>query len=221
MKIIKNYFAIVYLISMISIIILKIVFHFLDFEITSNNIYISLYLIYIFISILGIYSVYKSDKKKQINNILYILPIILVFIPNPILRIISFLSLFPLFKAKLYPEQRIIYFISFSFSFSFTVIGLILGSWGAINKLETIDSPDGNYQLISVDVDLGATGGSTSVEIKRNYKGIAKWHYKSLYVGPWGEQPIIKWINCRTVYINGKSMDIFNDETWDTRRKFE
>ena len=84
MKIIKNYFAIVYLISMISIIILKIVFHFLDFEITSNNIYISLYLIYIFISILGIYSVYKSDKKKQINNILYILPIILVFIPNPI-----------------------------------------------------------------------------------------------------------------------------------------
>jgi hypothetical protein len=74
-------------------------------------------------------------------------------------------------------------------------------------KKPTLPSPGGTHEARVIDVDEGALGGSTIVEVERN-----GWlaRPKRIYVGEWGEYETmeISWKNDDYLVINGKEYGV-------------
>jgi hypothetical protein len=75
-------------------------------------------------------------------------------------------------------------------------------------KVTSIGSPNGNYNLNLWDFSAGATGGSTSVFVERNYGNVLKHTIGRVYRGKWGDHPELQWIDNEHIAINGKTIDI-------------
>lgn len=116
-----------------------------------------------------------------------------------------------------YSEKKNTYAIVFILVALVTTAGIMLGGFVQITALETVNSPNSHFQLISIDHDEGAFGGSTIVTVKRVYFDIARRDYKTIYVSNQGGHPDIKWVNDRKVVINSREMDIYDDPVWDAR----
>ena len=80
---------------------------------------------------------------------------------------------------------------------------LVFGSIGENTVVQTLPSPDGTYEARVIDVDQGALGGNTVVEVERN--GFLTWP-KQIYIGDWSEWKTmqIQWKDEHTLMINGK-----------------
>lgn len=81
---------------------------------------------------------------------------------------------------------------------------LLLGSIGQKTVVQTLPSPDGTYEARVIDVDQGALGGNTVVEVERN--GFLT-RPKRIYIGDWSEWKTmqIQWKDEHTLMINGKA----------------
>jgi hypothetical protein len=73
--------------------------------------------------------------------------------------------------------------------------------------IQTLPSPGGTYEARVIDVDEGALGGSTIVEVERN-SCLAR--PKQVYVGEWGEYETMEiyWKNDDCLVINGKEYGV-------------
>ena len=81
---------------------------------------------------------------------------------------------------------------SFLFVTFFSVLFMFMGSIGASTVLDTIQSPDGVYYADIIDVDQGAFGGNTVVEVSKKRKAdILIFRFeekgKQMYIGEWNE----------------------------------
>ena len=98
----------------------------------------------------------------------------------------------------------------------FGIFGVLLDDFGHVSVVKTVQSPNGQYRADVVDVDEGARGGSTLVEVYDNSR-----HFDLLivtfskkpqraYFGEWGafENMSIRWKNDRCLIINGKECEI-------------
>jgi hypothetical protein len=74
--------------------------------------------------------------------------------------------------------------------------------------IQTLPSPGGTYEARVIDVDEGALGGSTIVEVERN-----SWlaRPKRIYLGEWLEYETmdIYWKNDDCLVINGKEYSVY------------
>jgi hypothetical protein len=74
--------------------------------------------------------------------------------------------------------------------------------------MQTLPSPGGTHEARVIDVDEGALGGSTIVEVERN-----GWRArpKRVYVGEWGEYETMEiyWKNDDCLVINGKEYSVY------------
>lgn len=104
--------------------------------------------------------------------------------------------------------KRLVY-ISLVFILLVAVLGsAIIDGFVSITMVKSIDSPNRNYQLNLRDHDAGATGGSTSVSVERNYVNILMYKVGNVYRGKWGDHPNIQWIDNEHIAINDKTIDI-------------
>lgn len=82
--------------------------------------------------------------------------------------------------------------VSFLFITLFAVVFIFIDSIGASTVLDTIQSPDGVYYADIIDVDQGAFGGNTVVEVSKKRKAdILIFRFeekgKQMYIGEWNE----------------------------------
>ena len=85
---------------------------------------------------------------------------------------------------------------------------VMMGNIGTKTVVQTLPSPDGTYEARVIDVDEGALGGSTIVEVERN-----GWlaRPKRIYLGEWGEYETMEiyWKNDDCLVINGKEYSVY------------
>lgn len=98
---------------------------------------------------------------------------------------------------------------------------------GYTETVLALDSPDGNYTAIVTNVDQGALGGDTLVEIRNNGKtvNVDIGSFVStcpVYRGPWGQWQDLDllWQDENTLLINGKPYDARAEELafWEQLR---
>lgn len=97
------------------------------------------------------------------------------------------------------------------------IIGSFIMAIAVSNQiLSTNDSPNGKYSIIVSSSNVGATGGSTKVEIVRNGHainigfGMLKPAKHTLYIGRFGEENELEihWENDTIIYIKGKKYQV-------------
>jgi len=88
---------------------------------------------------------------------------------------------------------------------------ILLSDFGKTTVVKTLESPDGRYQAILVDVDQGALGGNTDVYVEDGRKsfhtGVISYQKKKLvYRTGWGafENMELVWDDHETLRIDGK-----------------
>lgn len=93
---------------------------------------------------------------------------------------------------------------------------LFFGSIGQTTVVQEIDSPDGTRCARILDIDQGALGGDTAVEVHENSKRIdliliaVEKKPQRVYLGPWGEfeDMEVLWENDHLLVIDGVSYEI-------------
>jgi uncharacterized membrane protein YtjA (UPF0391 family) len=204
-------------IAYIVIIVLAIIFNMLGFSIIDAIISNVSKVLYFIILICAIISIYQSKKKNTITLIFIFLPIFLLFtgIPFKVVTMVIVCSLF--FFKDINTAIRAIGILIYTIFIAIGILGLLIGELGANTIVDQQYSPNKVYKTVTIDNDQGALGGNTYIQLERTYFGIAKRHIKTLYLGRWGEKPKIIWIDKSIVSINGREVDIYTSETWDTR----
>ena len=103
------------------------------------------------------------------------------------------------------------------------VFTILLGSFSSsvggfvkTREIREIPSPNGNYYLVLANSDQGALGGNSLVYVKRVFPGLIQWK-RTLYIGSWGEELNIKWVENHKVSINEKEVNIFSGSITDIR----
>ena len=84
---------------------------------------------------------------------------------------------------------------------------VMIGNIGQKTVVQVLPSPDGTYEARVIDVDQGALGGDTVVEVER--KGFLT-RPKRIYIGEWGEWETMEiyWKDETTLVINGVWYDV-------------
>jgi hypothetical protein len=106
--------------------------------------------------------------------------------------------------------------VSMLLSMLFLAFGFFLSDFGLTEEIRTVPSPKGNYSLVVVNVDQGALGGNTLINVRRSYLGMVEWK-RRIYIGRWGEQPNIEWVGNYEIRVNGEHRGIFFGTTLDKR----
>lgn len=101
--------------------------------------------------------------------------------------------------------------VSFLVVTFFMIFFLFMGSIGASTVLDTIQSPDGVYYADVIDVDQGAFGGNTVVEVSKKRKSdilifCFEEKGKQIYIGEWNEYDDMEiyWKDDSCLVINSK-----------------
>lgn len=87
-------------------------------------------------------------------------------------------------------------------------LGLFPGL-GSNTVLLEIRSPDGAWTLTEEE-----GGGDVDISISRVRAGMVEQE-RFLYWGDWGARPMVRWLDSRTVMIDGKELDIYSDPEVD------
>ncbi|MDE6566886.1 MAG: DUF5412 domain-containing protein, partial [Lachnospiraceae bacterium] len=103
---------------------------------------------------------------------------------------------------------------------AFGIVEHFCGEFGKTSVVKQVASPDQSYVAEVVDVDEGALGGETLVNIKGTGKEIPVLLGKlvpdeeNVYEGNWGEfeNMVIKWKDNETLLIDGKEYTVDGDE---------
>jgi hypothetical protein len=106
--------------------------------------------------------------------------------------------------------------VSIILSMLFLAFGFFLTDFVLTEEIRTVPSPNGNYSLVVVNVDQGALGGNTLINVRRSYLGMVEWKGR-IYIGRWGEQPNIEWAGNHEISVNGEHRRIFFGTTLDKR----
>ena len=98
----------------------------------------------------------------------------------------------------------------------FGLFGVLFSDFGYVNVVQTSESPNGKYRAEVVDINQGALGGDTLVNVYENNKHfdlhmitISK-KPQNVYFGDWGEfeNMRIRWKDDSCLIINGKEYAI-------------
>jgi hypothetical protein len=98
--------------------------------------------------------------------------------------------------------------VSMLLSMLFLSFGFFLSDFGLTEEIRTVPSPNSNYSLVVVNVNQGALGGNTLINVRRSYLGMVEWK-RRIYIGRWGEQPNIEWVGNYEISVNGEHRGIF------------
>jgi hypothetical protein len=71
-------------------------------------------------------------------------------------------------------------------------------------QISSQQSPDGRLVLVVADAE------DVTVEVHRYTFGVLRWH-RTLASGRSADLPVVRWVDNRTVAINGRRLDVFND----------
>ena len=82
-------------------------------------------------------------------------------------------------------------------------------------EYDVITSPNQNYNIVCVEYDEGALGGSIEINLVKINTNKKDTNVRTLYKGRWGERPSIAWIDNNIIMINNRVMNVFKDKTWD------
>ncbi len=205
------------IVAYIAIIIITFILNVLSFKIIDSTVNNVLTIIYFIILILAMISFYNSKEKDVISIALIFLPFILLLTGIPF-KVITMISVLPLFFVKgIKAEVRMIGVLIYWLLIIIGIFGICLSDFGAKNIIDQKYSPNGIYRTVTIDVDQGALGGDTIINLERLYFGIMKKDIKILYRGHWGEKPTVIWLDNKSVRINQKDFNIYTSKTWDTR----
>lgn len=113
----------------------------------------------------------------------------------------------------------VIWFLATCFGALVVVVGIfesVFGEFGKTSVVKQVPSPNQNYIAEVVDVDQGALGGDTLVNIKKSGKEISVLLGKlvpdeeNVYEGNWGEfeTMVIEWKDNHTLVIDGKEYTV-------------
>ncbi|MBQ6893208.1 MAG: hypothetical protein IJN48_03290 [Clostridia bacterium] len=89
-------------------------------------------------------------------------------------------------------------------------ISFLLSNFGENTIVQTVYSPDNIYSAYVLSSDQGGLGGSTHVYVRRIDKDIKLLtgtfitNADELWIGNWGEEPTVFWIDENNVSVNGK-----------------
>jgi hypothetical protein len=106
--------------------------------------------------------------------------------------------------------------VSMLLSMLFLAFGFFLKDFVLTEEIRTVPSPNGTYSLVVVNVDQGALGGNTLINVRRSYLGMVEWN-RRIYIGRWGKQPNIEWVGNYEISVNGEHKGIFFGTTLDKR----
>lgn len=97
----------------------------------------------------------------------------------------------------------------------FLAISALMQNFGASQVVQSVDSPDKGYIAIVLDVDEGALGGSTIVEVQKNtlfgMRLRSMIHLKRrVFIGEWGmgDELDLSWMENNTLLIDGISYEM-------------
>ena len=95
----------------------------------------------------------------------------------------------------------------------------VFGEFGKTSVVKQVSSPNQNYIAEVVDIDQGALGGDTRVNIKKTREipvllGKLVSSEVNVYEGEWGEfeTMVIRWKDNHTLVIDGKEYTVDSDE---------
>lgn len=136
---------------------------------------------------------------------------VIQYIPITVICICSFyLSGFGKRHRIIYICSRIISVPVVAVIMVFYIVAILMSDFGATDVLKSIDSPGGRYTLRIVEVDQGALGGDTLVEVNKNSVGFISVNplfrlRRTLVKDDWGagEKMDVRWIDECTVLIDG------------------
>ena len=84
---------------------------------------------------------------------------------------------------------------------------IMMGNMGSKTVVQTLPSPEGGYEARVINVDQGALGGDTVVEVQKN-----DWKARTeqIYIGEWGEFETMEiyWKDEHSLVINGKEYQV-------------
>lgn len=94
-------------------------------------------------------------------------------------------------------------------------VGWIMVDFGSVKVMNEIPSPDGTYRVQIVDINEGALGGSTTVDVMRDTIGFVNTKHffslgKRIYIGDWGmwDELDIEWIDNEKISFDGKVYNV-------------
>lgn len=188
-----------------------------NFSFISDKIQYIYYGIYFIVTF--IVFIYINKKSEfRINQLLIalitlstlIISIKSVFLTLPILLIYPFLS-----SDKSHTASMVLA----AFSYFVTILGIMiilfiqLGfSFGVDTLIEKNKSQNSKYELSMHLIDLGATGGNTLIYLDKLYLNAFK-HRKQVFVGPFGAENKLTWIDDKTFKIDEHIIDVNTKET--------
>lgn len=84
---------------------------------------------------------------------------------------------------------------------------IMMANMGSKTVVQTLPSPEGGYEARVIDVDQGALGGDTVVEVQK-VGSLTK--AKQIYIGEWGEFKTMEiyWKSEHILVINGKEYEV-------------
>jgi len=211
-----NVTGIVYGLSLIgaSILLLK------GYNFRINTGFYIFYISFTLMSILGIYSVYKSDRIIVNIFISIICPLVLFgSAPQPVM-LIPMTGFIPLVLLSKYSE-RLVNGVKTWFYIIIVIEGImIIGGYNAHfsdwKPYNEYFSPDGKYFLeaaLTHDYKAGSGQDEIGIRLVRQYFGFVLKSKKMIYFGP-VDYPSIKWLDNKNIEIKGKRINIDSSELW-------
>lgn len=185
------------------------VMHYYDFEWISIPLKVTSYALYLMIACAAIYCLYKTETKIIIYASAPILgALFFLSIGSPILQLPIILVLITIAARKLDLFFKGISLLFYICIILISIFAAMLGDFGSETTLGNLPSPNGQYQLLVIDSDQGALGGNTFIELKQIYSGVIKRQCRTLYIGPWGDRPTVKWLDNETALVNNQPINI-------------
>lgn len=206
---VHNYFGIIFFCVFILIIVARLMS--ISF---ANAVLTGIFLIiYYIISAFGYHSFLRSKYRRVSMTLMTFISVFSVFFISDLYMLLPVIFVvFAIRHSNISDTSKMV----ISAIHIFMAIVLLLGSliyYGLINfvestVLEQSISPNGRHELILLENDQGALGGSTTVSAKLNVLYIFEWN-RIMYVGRWGDRPVVYWIDDSHVSIDSQKMNVY------------
>lgn len=208
-KIVHNYFGIIFFCVFILIIVARLMS--VSF---ANAVLTGIFLIvYYIISAFGYLSFVRSKFRRLSMTLMTLIAVFSVFFISDLYMLLPVLLVVFVIRLR---DISVASKMVISFIHVLMAIVLLVGSliyYGLINfvestVLEQSVSPNGRHELVVLENDEGALGGSTTVYTKLNVMYIFDWK-RMMYVGKWGDRPVVYWIDDSHVSIDSHKMNVY------------
>ncbi|MDR7855411.1 DUF5412 family protein [Tissierella sp.] len=189
-----------------------------NFSFISDRVQYGYYVVYFIMTFIVFISIKKkSDFRVSQLLIALITLLTLVLSIKDIFLAMPIFLLYPLLSCRKSHWRSMILAAS---TYFIAILGIMLilfigYGFGSTTLIEQNKSPDSNHQISMYLVDGGATGGNTLIYLDRLYLNTFK-HRKRVFVGGFGADNKLMWIDDKTFAIDEHIININTTETiWE------